>query len=107
LNTTIDTAIPIGMIVNELITNSFKYAFSLTKNPHIQIDILNQENNYYQLIIKDNGIGLENSKIEEKNNRLGLKLVRLFVEQLNGTYNYSTQNGAVFTINFYASAAIL
>lgn len=107
LVTSLDTAIPLGMIVNELVTNSFKYAFASTINPTIQIQLTSKQKNAYQLIIQDNGSGLTDIRIAEKNNSLGLKLVRLFTEQLNGSFNYATVNGAYFTIDFYLKPVIL
>lgn len=107
LVTSLNTAIPLGMIVNELVTNSFKYAFISIDNPTVQIQLISKDKNNHQLIIQDNGIGLADIRMAEKSKSLGLKLVRLFTEQLNGSFKYTTQNGACFTIDFCSIPAIL
>lgn len=98
--TSLDTAIPLGLIVNELVTNSFKYAFSATSKPTLTIQLNKIDNNSFQLILSDNGIGLPNGILPKQTTSLGLKLVKLFTEQLNGTLQYVYENGSNFTINF-------
>ncbi len=99
LATSLDTAIPIGLIINELVTNSFKYAFKNVAKGEINIE-LNKTNNQYQLTIKDNGQGLPNGELPKNPKTLGLRLVHLFTEQLNGTLNYATNKGACFIVSF-------
>lgn len=99
LATALDTAIPIGLIVNELVTNSFKYAFNNVAKGEINIE-LNKTNNNYQLTIQDNGQGLPGNELPKNPKSLGLRLVHLFTEQLNGTLQYATQNGACFVVTF-------
>jgi two-component sensor histidine kinase len=99
LATSLDTAIPIGLIVNELVTNSFKYAFNNVTKGEINIE-LNKTNNQYQLTIQDNGQGLPNGELPKNPKSLGLRLVYLFTEQLNGTLKYATNNGACYTVSF-------
>jgi two-component sensor histidine kinase len=100
LITNLDTAIPLGMIVNELVTNSFKYAFVSTANAIIQIQVDAIGNNKFRLTIQDNGIGFPDDQLPQKNSSLGLKLVHLFTEQLNGSLHYNYNNGSCFIINF-------
>ena len=85
-----------GLIVNELLTNSFKYAF-INKNDGL-IDIsLTKEKNFFVLIIKDNGRGFE----KNKKNSLGLTIVRTLVEkQLYGTIDIKSDNGTKITIEW-------
>ena len=99
LATSLDTAIPIGLIINELVTNSFKYAFNNVAKGEINIE-LNKTNNQYQLAIQDNGQGLPNGELPKDPKSLGLRLVHLFTEQLNGTLNYATSKGACYTVSF-------
>ena len=99
ISTTLDTAIPIGLIVNELVTNSLKHAFTNLEQGQINLEI-SRIDNKYQLSIKDNGKGLPNGKLGENPKSLGLRLVKLFAEQLDGTLQYSNNNGACFTILF-------
>lgn len=98
-STTLDTAIPIGLIVNELVTNSLKHAFTDLEQGEIQLEI-SSINNKYQLIIRDNGKGLPNGQFPENPNTLGLRLVILFTDQLNGSLQYSNNEGACFAILF-------
>lgn len=96
---TLDTAIPIGLIVNELVTNSLKHAFTDLEQGEIHLKI-SKINNRYQLSVQDNGKGLPNGQFPENPNTLGLRLVILFTDQLNGTLQYSNNEGACFTILF-------
>lgn len=107
LVTTIDTAIPIGMIVNELVTNSFKYAFTSTAEPNILVQLDALDNHNYQLTVQDNGQGFNKGQMPNNGNGLGLKLVHLFTEQLNGVLDYSSNNGTRFTITFIAQPSFV
>ncbi len=103
LSTNLDTAVMLGLIVNELVTNSIKYAFLDIENPTITITIAqpNAKKPYnYQLSVQDNGIGLPNNLSIENQKTLGLKLVTLFTEQLNGKLDFKNDNGAVFIVSF-------
>ncbi len=97
--TNLDTAIPIGLIVNELVTNSLKYAFTDLEQGEIHLEI-SRINNKYQLSVQDNGSGLPNGHLPENPKSLGLRLVNLFTDQLNGSLQYSNNEGARFTILF-------
>ena len=94
----IQTSIPLGLIINELVTNSFKHGFPNEKTGHITISIemINETN--YKLIIKDTGIGFPKNKIEKKS--IGLELVSLLVLQLKGKLTIDSKNGTVFEIIF-------
>ena len=100
LTTNLDTAIPVGLIVNELVTNSFKYAFKELQNGEINLLIGKGNNNDYQLDIRDNGPGFPDGKLPKSSKSLGLKLVTLFTEQLNGSMKYQTDKGSHFTFIF-------
>lgn len=95
---TIENAMPYGLILNELITNAFKYAFLDVFNPNIYIKIT-KTNNILTLIIKDNGKGLKKDYKSLFDKTLGLKLVNNIVKlQLQGEITYSFENGAKFLI---------
>jgi two-component sensor histidine kinase len=99
----IDTAIPLGLLVNEIVTNSFKHAFKNTKTG--VIDIINTiSGNQVSLIIKDNGSGLPQGleKELEKPSSLGFELITILVQQIDATLQMENDNGARFTINFKA-----
>ncbi|HWQ48614.1 MAG TPA: PAS domain S-box protein [Methanosarcina sp.] len=105
-----DTAIPLGIIINELITNSFKYAFSSRDNGEIRIKLHKEGNREskneeivstaYVLSVSDNGIGIpKDLKIEDLDS-LGLQLVTSLVDQLDGELQLKKGNGTEFTIKF-------
>ncbi len=94
----IGTAMPLGIILNELITNTFKYAYPKDKKGKIVIS-LHQENNHYILIVKDEGIGFP-EEVFEKAATLGFQLIHGLVQQLNGEIMCSIENGVKYTINF-------
>ncbi len=94
----IDSAIPCGLIINELVTNAVKHAFPGTDTGEVFIEfgLDNQENNF--LMIKDNGVGLP-SNIDFKNSgTMGFQLVNTLVNQLNGSVIISRDNGTTFQI---------
>lgn len=104
LNLDVDKAIPCGLIINELFSNTFKYAFLDQKDktafPEICLT-LKQSNESIEMIIKDNGIGLPPSiNLSDQNATLGIKLVNLLSVQLHGQLSYEFENGAKFTIVF-------
>ncbi len=95
----IDTAIPIGLIVNELITNTFKYGLNENENTlEISLSGKNEENKV--LSITDNGPGLPAEIEIAKSETMGLRLVRRLAKQLHGKAEYSYNNGAQFLISF-------
>ncbi|WP_347173313.1 sensor histidine kinase [Polaribacter uvawellassae] len=96
----VDTAIPLGLIINEIITNAYKYAFSNDKKHELQISISKEKNEEYKLIVKDNGPGLAASYDIKKAKSLGLRLVTRLVKQLQGTLVQTNENGAKFEIHF-------
>ena len=96
----VDTAVPLGLIINELITNSFKYAFSSNKKNSLTICINKEDKDNFKLIIEDNGPGLSNYFDAKKTKNLGLLLVSRLVKQLNGTLKLSSEKGARFEIIF-------
>ena len=96
----IEKAMPCGLILNEIITNAFKYAFKNNTNPKLIIR-MKRENNTYVLIIKDNGEGIDKNIDISNSNTLGLKLIHsISTLQLKGKIAYSYENGALFKITF-------
>lgn len=96
----IETAIPLGLIMNELISNSFKYAFPNNQKGEIRIS-LTPENGEYKLIISDNGIGLPpDMDFKNTESSLGLTLVKLLIKQLEGHIELNKNQGTKYTIKF-------
>ncbi len=96
----IDTAVPLGLIINELLTNAFKYATSKNNQGEIKIKILEVVRGSYQLIFSDNGPGIPVGIDFESASTLGLRLIRGLAAQLNGEANYHYHFGGIFTIYF-------
>jgi PAS domain S-box-containing protein len=96
----IDTAIPCGLIINELVTNSLKYAFPTPESEGIIRIELNQIEDQFRLIISDNGVGLPPGILVEKSETLGLQLVNNLVKQLEGALQIDRVQGTKFTITF-------
>ena len=100
-----DTAVPLGIIVNELVSNSFKHAFNGGEKGEIQIKLHREEsednkNASFILNISDNGVGIpENLEIENLDS-LGMQLVTTLVDQLDGELELKRNNGTEFTMRF-------
>jgi two-component sensor histidine kinase len=94
----IDTAIPLGLIINELTTNAYKYA--LAEGGSLLISITSIQNNEYKLHVKDNGKGMPIQTDFENVNTLGLKLVKILSKQIKGNLSYFYNDGANFVITF-------
>jgi two-component sensor histidine kinase len=92
-------AITIGIIINELLTNVFKYAFKDRDKGTASISIEKNEN-MVTLIIHDNGIGFEERIQADKSPGFGLTIVKMLVEQLKGTYSIVNDNGTRSVIQF-------
>jgi len=96
----VDTAIPLGLIINELITNAYKYAFNNNSEKSLNISIDKRKDDFYKLVVSDNGPGLDSSINLKKVKSLGLRLVTRLVKQLQGSINQSNVNGANFEVLF-------
>jgi len=99
LELNLETAILCGLIINELITNSLKYAFPNTEIGEVHVS-LNWVDNKYELIISDNGIGFPKDIDFKNTNSLGLQLVNNIIFQLEGEIKLDKSVGTKFTINF-------
>jgi two-component sensor histidine kinase len=96
----IETALPLGLIANELLTNAFKYAFPHHQDGEIQVHLRKENASEFSLLIKDNGVGLPDSFSLDSEKSLGMFIVRLLVEQIDGHIEISRRNGTAFTIRF-------
>ncbi|PIQ47159.1 MAG: hypothetical protein COW03_16500 [Cytophagales bacterium CG12_big_fil_rev_8_21_14_0_65_40_12] len=96
----IDTAIPLGLILNELISNAYKYAFNNGEQGTLSVSINSLGEGKHQLTVEDNGGGLPDSFDFQKAKSLGLRLVRRLAKQLYGSVEYSNIGGAKFVVNF-------
>jgi len=97
----LDKAIPCGIIINELMSNAFKYAFEDGTGGTISIGLgQDEKSNRYHLLVSDNGVGLPENLDVNNTPTLGLQLVNSLVGQLAGKMEIDTQNGTSFRITF-------
>nr|WP_255668583.1 PAS domain S-box protein [Methanocella sp. CWC-04] len=99
INLNIDTAIPCGLIINELVSNSLKYAFPDNREGEIRIDAY-IENDMFNLCVSDNGIGLPVDFDPNGSETLGIQLVNALATQLNGKMEINGNNGTDFRLVF-------
>ena len=99
INFDIDTIVPLGLLVNELLTNSFKYAFRNNAAGKITMSVSKQEEGYFIFTYKDSGPGLRENFEIQKASSLGLRLIYRLGKQLGGSVSYD-KNGNTFYINF-------
>ncbi len=96
----LEVAVPLGLILNEAITNAVKYAFNDLKIGKIDISLDQKNENEYQLVIRDNGAGIPEEYINGNKETLGVELINILSEQLGGKANFKNEEGAVITIEF-------
>jgi two-component system, sensor histidine kinase PdtaS len=98
----LDTSISLGLMLNELITNSCKYAFTAKDQGVIRISMV-QQGDQYVLEVKDDGSGLADN-FDQKNS-LGLKLVKNMARQMRGKVRFLNDNGTLVQITLNKMAA--
>ncbi len=97
----IDTAVPCGLIINELITNAFKYAFPGDSKGEITIGISSSEERTIELVIRDNGCGFPDGFDINSEDTMGLQIVTNIVKyQLNGSVECINSPGVCWIIRF-------
>ena len=96
----INTSIPCGLIINELVSNSLKHAFSGKARGNIYVEMRPENNGKFKILIRDDGVGLPKDLDVTKTESLGLQLVTMLVEQLQGTLSIKNKNGTSFEIVF-------
>jgi two-component sensor histidine kinase len=97
----VSSAIPCGLIINELVSNSLKYAFPDQRDGEVAIKINSNNNDeQYNLVVKDNGIGIKNYLNAPTKKTLGLQLVDTLVDQLQGKMEINGVVGTEFKISF-------
>lgn len=95
----IDTAVPCGLIINELASNSLKYAFPADQSGEINITF-ERSDAHYVLRVSDTGVGLPSNFDPEKSKSLGMKLVRMLTDQISGELGCHNGVGTTFEIKF-------
>jgi two-component sensor histidine kinase/ligand-binding sensor domain-containing protein len=108
INLSLDSAISCGLIINELMTNAFKYAFPVTwisnqpgkYTPTIEVELSEKSEDKFLLKISDNGIGFPDNFNIQVIDSLGLKIVNSMIDQLNGSIEILRNNGTEIKIKF-------
>lgn len=95
----LETMVQLGIMINELITNSIKYAFGNDGAGKIELT-LTKEGNHYRLTYTDNGNGMDMHDHSKKKNSLGIKLIHLTAKQLQGNVSIKHNNGLTYIIRF-------
>jgi ligand-binding sensor domain-containing protein/two-component sensor histidine kinase len=97
----LNTIIPIGLLLNEIISNSFKYGFNNLEHGIIEVDLYKSGNgNEYTLMIGDNGVGYDYKLFENQNATLGLELIKILSTQLNGVIEKIDKPGTYYLLKF-------
>jgi two-component sensor histidine kinase len=96
----INTAIPCGLIINELISNALKHAFIGRKSGRILIQLTSPEKDTHMIMVKDDGVGFPDDIDHESPDSLGLQLVNDLVKQLRGTLILDQEEGTIFKVTF-------
>lgn len=105
----ISKSIPLGLITNELISNSFRHAFpeqslfnKIIEEPKkVQVNLKKKENNEIELMVKDNGIGLPENFKDKARESLGMSLIQDLVKQIKGKIKIDGSKGTTVKINFF------
>jgi two-component sensor histidine kinase len=95
----LDTSIPCGLILNELMSNAMKYAFKDMDEGLIIVGLKKKEERFV-LTVEDDGVGLPVGFVVEESDSLGLQLVSTLVTQIGGTLDIQSKEPTKFTIDF-------
>jgi two-component sensor histidine kinase len=96
----LNTIIPLGLLLNEVISNSFKYAFNDKKDGVIEISLNKAENDFYILIIGDNGPGFNKDPFIGESSTLGIELIKILTDQLDGKIQKLNRAGTYYQLEF-------
>ena len=92
-----DDIIYLGMILNEVVSNSFKHAMSQVEEAKLSINI-QKVKRHLHITVKDNGPGFEPEAKSSNSKSLGLELIDLFAKKLNATYSWKINQGTIFDL---------
>lgn len=92
-------AIPLGLIINEAVTNAIKYAFPNNQNGLITVSLSSTNDTQYLLTIQDNGIGIP-VEADKVNTSFGMSLIKGLSEDLDGIFSIENHNGTLLKLSF-------
>lgn len=96
----IDTSVPFGLLLNELVTNSLKHAFRGNRGGRVSVKLHNLDDESLELSVSDDGLGIPEEIELETARTMGLNLIQTLTKQLNGKLELDRENGTAFTIRF-------
>ena len=96
----VNIGIPVGLITNELVSNSYKHAFNKKGEGTITVTFEEKEDRY-RLVVEDNGAGSDEDILEMAKGSLGMNLIKSLVSQINAEITFDGKNGAKFELNIY------
>jgi two-component sensor histidine kinase len=96
----IQQAVPCGLIVNELVTNVFKYAYPNQSGGEVYLGIEPTSDGRVSLTVSDNGIGMPKGLEWQRSDSLGLRIIRILTKQLGGTIELDAEQGVSFLLRF-------
>jgi two-component sensor histidine kinase len=106
INLDVAQAVPVGLILNEAITNAIKYAFPTGKEGEISISLQHINKELLRLTITDNGKGLPANFDIKTVDSLGMELMKALSEQLGGSFDIKNNNGVCIIIEFQQEKAL-
>ncbi len=96
----IDTAIPCGLLVNELVSNALKHAFPDKRGGTVEVELRRHSKEQYRLAVRDDGIGMPADIDWQHTSSLGLQLVNSLARQVDGTVELQSASGTAFSVCF-------
>jgi PAS domain S-box-containing protein len=96
----LDTAVPFGLILNELLSNTLRHGFREGQSGEIQVELREQPDHQIQLTVRDNGVGFQGEADWQKAGSLGFRLVRMLAEQLGGKVEMRPRDPTEFHVSF-------
>jgi len=99
----VDNAVPLGLLINELVSNSLKHAFPAGRKGTIRIILACAQDNAVELVVRDDGRGIPPELDWQNTGSLGLKLVRILASQLKGELEFKSGHGSEFRLKFRAN----
>lgn len=100
----VDKAIPCALIINEMVTNALKYAFTDNRKGEITVEFKTTPDDNLVLTVADNGVGLPKDYDTNPPKALGMQIINALVMQLHGVISLDTSNGTKFTVEFPVKA---
>jgi two-component sensor histidine kinase len=96
----VETAIPCGLIINELLTNSLKHAYPYSRKGEIKVELSSDYENKFTIVISDDGVGIPDDVEFPKKGSFGFRMVDSLVKQIGGTLKLDRTNGTCYLIEF-------